>query len=286
MRYQDSTRTAGTSRPRYRPPLGLPVERSGGWGAAIALGLHALLVLVLVSPLASPSVDAELTGGAGGLGAAGGGGGGTRGRGRQEAPSERLQYVELAPRPRTLAAPAVPLPATPAQPTRPKVTPPEVPPARVEPPTVVSPEIDVDAPAPAPQVDLALASGVGGRTGNDGTRGSGPGAGGGVGSGVGRGRGSAAGPGRGGGADVIHPPTPDFTPIPPWPVPAKLKGQSVVLLFTVDQTGRTVKLEFQPTRDGSYNKKIRETYAEARFRPAVRGDGTPVVAVAKIELTL
>jgi protein TonB len=140
--------------------------------------------------------------------------------------------------------------------------------------------------AAAPAINLALESGVGGGTATDGSRGTGPGTGGGAGSGVGVGRGSGTGRGTGGGLDVIHPPTPDFTPIPPWPVPAKLKGQSVVLLFTVDQNGRTVKLEFRPTRDGSYNRKIRETYAEARFRPAVRADGTPVLAVARIELTL
>ena len=254
----------------------------------VAAAIHALIFLSLVSPNLAPRT-AELARGAGSFGLLGGGGGGRRGSAGLEDTRERLQYMEIARAPSVTSVPTRPTRVAPAlqvQQPVPTVAKPRETPRPVEQLEPVSPEITVPAEPAAPTIELALETGVGGGSGNDGSRGNGPGTGLGVGSGVGTGRGSGTGPGRGGGADAIHPPTPDFTPIPPWPVPAKLKGQSVVLLFTVDQNGRTVKLEFQPTRDGSYNRKIRETYAEARFRPAVRADGTPVVAVAKIELTL
>ena len=41
-------------------------------------------------------------------------------------------------------------------------------------------------------------------------------------------------------------------------------------------------LSFNPSRDGGYNKRVREMLSEIRFRPAVRADGRPVRDTALI----
>jgi protein TonB len=257
-------------RPPYRPPAGLPLSRQERWAEPLSLVVHALLVFLLVTPLFSPNVREVLTQGAGGPGPAGGGGGGRQGAGGgQHVTQERLQYVEVQ---------SAPTP-TPAE-TPEQVTPPP------EEQKVIAPKVDLTIEQPKSEIDLALTSGIGGGTGTDGSGGNGPGSGGGVGSGIGTGRGSSVGPGTGGGEGTIYPPTPDFTPLPPWPVPNSVKGHVVVLYFTVDERGRTVKLEFAPTKDAAYNRKIREAYSSAKFRPATKWDGTPVQATVPLTLML
>ncbi len=127
--------------------------------------------------------------------------------------------------------------------------------------------------------------GTGGGSGTDGSAGSGPGSGGGVGSGVGTGRGSAVGPGTGGGPGTIYPPAPIELFLPPMPIPGKAKGE-VVVVFDVDETGKVLDLNFTPTKDGNYNKKLREAFAAVRFRPAINGMGVPVRAKYEVTYTL
>ncbi|HZF68616.1 MAG TPA: hypothetical protein VEZ47_11295, partial [Gemmatirosa sp.] len=119
-----------------------------------------------------------------------------------------------------------------------------------------------------------------------GTAGNGPGSGGGVGTGVGTGQGSGVGPGTGGGGAAVYPPTATEIPLPPLPVPNRLKGRDVIVVFDVDSTGRVLKFDFTPTADGGYNRKLRETLAGVRFRPATRPDGRPVNAQGSITLSL
>jgi protein TonB len=255
----------------------------------VALLLHALIVLALAAPaiVAARSLLPEPATGAGGPGPAGGGGGGTRGTGGSSA-VERIRYVQTRPAAAEPAAPekvAVPAP---------------VPPPRVEPVPDPEPEAvpQPTAPADVPPVSVAPATdtgatvtsatiGTGGGTGNDGTGGSGPGSGGGVGSGVGTGRGSGNGPGTGGGSGTIYPPTPEFTLIPPMPYPRKVRGRTVTALFSVDSTGKVTRVELSPgSGDGGYDRRLRETFASFRFRPATRYDGTPVAAVAAVSFTI
>jgi hypothetical protein len=118
------------------------------------------------------------------------------------------------------------------------------------------------------------ASGTG--TGNAGTAGAGPGSGGGIGSGVGTGTGSANGPGTGGGPGKNYPPTPTQFFLPPLPAPSSLKGYHLIAYFDVDEKGNAKLLGFNPSRDGGYNKKLRDVLMSLRFRPGVRADGTPV----------
>ena len=50
----------------------------------------------------------------------------------------------------------------------------------------------------------------------------------------------------------------------------------MVAVFEVDSTGKVLKFDFTPTRDGGYNRKLKDVLASIRFRPATRQDGTPV----------
>ena len=101
-----------------------------------------------------------------------------------------------------------------------------------------------------------------------------------VGSGVGTGRGSGSGPGTGGGEGTIYPPTVVALPILPLPIPPRVRPYKMVAQFEVDSLGNAKLLGFNPSRDGGYNRRIREMLQEIRFRPAVTLDGRPVKALA------
>ena len=263
-------------RPRYRPPIGIPgAKRKRTGSLLLSIFLHLLVILLLIVPFTSPELMKEVLG-AGGIGPAGGGGGGRKGTGGQMK-QERLQFVRMAPAP----AP------TPVPPT---VKPPQITPPVVPPPIPPKPQ-----PTPTPPAPVAAAStasevksetpGSGGGVGNDGGAGNGPGSGGGVGSGVGTGRGTGVGAGTGGGPGSIYPPAPTELFLPPLPVPGKAKG-TVIVEFDVDSTGKVIDLQFTPTKDGSYNRKLREALVAIRFRPAVDARGVPVRAKTQITYSL
>ena len=263
-------------RPRYRPPIGVPLAKEKrGRSLLIAILLHVAIIALLIVPFTSPELMREVLG-AGGFGPAGGGGGGNKGTGGQMK-QERLQFVRVAPTP----APAMPTP---------QIKPPEIKPPVVPPPPVPKP-----TPSPTPQptptpaataTDAASnTAGTGGGAGNGGTAGNGPGSGGGVGSGTGTGRGTGAGAGTGGGVGSTFPPAPTELFLPPLPVPKKAKG-TIVVVFDVDSTGKVVDLQFNPTKDGSYNRKLREALMAIRFRPAVNAQGVPVRARTEITYSL
>lgn len=252
---------AGRPRPAYRP-IAAPLRRRRTSGAVVvSFLLHLALVLaVFLPPVIASQLDLPLSAGAGGATPAGGGGGGNRGSGDDQVIPERITYFQVAPAP----APA-PVP-----------TPVERPP---EPPKPKPPEVPPPAPATAPAEPApvrAPVQGTGGGTGADRSGGSGPGSGGGVGSGVGTGRGTATGPGTGGGGEEIYPPEVTTMVMLPQPVPRKIRPYTMVAWFDVDERGRATLLAFNPSKDGAYNRRLREVLAEWRFRPAVRADGTPV----------
>lgn len=262
------------------PRLGLPAERDRSvLGTLVSLGVHGLLLLLLVAPITlrddPPIIPMEQ--GAGGEGPAGGGGGGTGGTGGD---GERVQYVAVAPPPAAVA-PAV---------EAPPVVPPPVqePPTPVPEPVVTPPVTPSPAPAATPSTVASTPApmpGVGGGTGNDGTAGSGPGTGGGVGSGVGTGRGSGTGPGTGGGTQANYPPTPTEMFLPPLPAPSNVKGFRLIAEFDVDSTGRVLDFTFTQTRNGGYNRQLRDVLRSIRFRPGTRPDGTPIRMKAQLEYT-
>jgi len=234
-----------------------------------------LIILLFIVPFTSPELLREVMG-AGGAGPAGGGGGGNRGTGGQPK-TERLQYVNVAPPP---PRPAVVPPLVKPPEVKP-IVPPPVPP----PPTPKPKETTPTPPAAdAGEVKSAVV-GTGGGAGTDGSAGAGPGSGGGVGAGIGTGRGSAVGPGTGGGPGTIYPPAPIELFLPPMPIPGKAKGE-IVVQFDVDSTGKVLDINFTPTKDGNYNRKLREAFAAVRFRPATNGLGVPVRAKYEVTYTL
>ncbi|NCW45239.1 MAG: hypothetical protein EBV77_07145 [Gemmatimonadaceae bacterium] len=83
----------------------------------------------------------------------------------------------------------------------------------------------------------------------------------------------------------VFPPAPTELFLPPLPVPNKAKG-TIVVVFDVDSTGKVLDLQFNPTKDGSYNRKLREALIAIRFRPAVNAQGVPVRARTEITYSL
>jgi protein TonB len=155
-------------------------------------------------------------------------------------------------------------------PPKPVVTEPVLPQVELPKPATIEPKAEVKVQSPI--------VGSGGGTGSDGTRGNGPGSGGGVGSGIGTGRGSGIGPGTGGGPGDHYPPDLIEMPIMPLPVPGKIKGDSIIAIFDVDEKGKIIKFEFTPTRDGDYNRKLRDLFQTFKFRPGTTLDGVPMRA--------
>jgi len=264
-------------RPRYRPPIGVPLPKQRRVASLVlSIAVHVLLLLLLIVPFTKPDLVREMLG-AGGIGPAGGGGGGSRGTGGAPK-TERVQFVRIAPTP---AAVVVPPPIV-----RPPEVKPVIPPLVTPPPTPTPPQPTPPPTAGAVAADAAsVVTGTGGGSGTDGSAGTGSGSGGGVGSGVGTGKGSSVGPGTGGGPGTIYPPAPTELFLPPIPVPNKAKG-IVVVIFDVDSTGKVLDLQFTPTKDGAYNRKLREALSSIRFRPAVNAQGVPVRAKAEITYSL
>ncbi len=262
-------------RPRYRPPIGIPLSRAHrARSFVLSVLAHVLIIALFIFPFASPALVREVLG-AGGPGPAGGGGGGNRGTGG--AKTERVQFINVAP--------------VPAPPIVPPIKPPEIKPLVPPPPPPVKPQPEVPEQTQAKTAVGVAAEvksdvvGTGGGSGTDGSAGSGPGSGGGVGSGVGTGKGSSVGPGTGGGPGTVYPPAPTELFLPPIPVPSKARG-TVVVIFDVDSTGKVLDLQFTPTKDGNYNRKLRDALASIRFRPAVNAMGVPVRGKAEITYSL
>ena len=97
-----------------------------------------------------------------------------------------------------------------------------------------------------------------------------------MGSGTGTGTGSGTGPGTGGGPGTNYPPTPTQFFLPPLPAPPSIRGYHLIAYFDVDERGNAKLLGFNPSRDGGYNRKLRDVLLALKFRPGTRPDGTPV----------
>ena len=240
-----------------------------------------LIFLAVAPPLwVSRQINASQQQGPSGDGRAGGGGGGNRGTGGQLG-RESLRFFSIPdPTPNT---PVVPQPIPVPKPEEKKPEPP-VPEVKPEP---VPPVVAVDSiPAPKIAESASVVPGTNGGSGKDGTVGSGTGTGGGVGSGTGTGRGSGSGPGTGAGNDdsTIYPPTTVVLGILPLPIPNKVRPYKLVAYFEVDTLGNSKLLSFNPSRDNGYNRRVREMLSEIRFRPAVRGDGRPVLDTAVVTM--
>lgn len=272
-------------RPRLRPPVGIPGPRTRPLPSLLlSMALHGLVVLLILAPFVAPAVLREVVG-AGDAGPAGGGGGGQRGAGGDDGGwnvRERLHFIQIVPATPPTPAPPVAPPPVVRPPAPPIVKPP---PAPIPPPRVAVPTPVAAAPAAVAGV-AAPVPGTGGGTGADGTNGTGPGSGGGVGAGVGTGQGSGVGPGTGGAGGASYEPQMIEMFIPPLPQPARVRGHEVVAVFDVDSTGRVLSVEFTPTPDRGYNKKLREVLTGFRFRPGTTPSGHPIRAKASVTYVL
>ena len=271
-----------SARPPYRPPIGVPAERDSRWAGAVSVLLHALLIALMIVPLAIVRDAPDASRGAGGAGAAGGGGGGSRGGGATFV-KEGLRFVQVVPPPppppppAAVLVPPVPVPKPP--PPKPVVAPPPT----VPPPTVEAPPATPDS----AKVEVAQgpAPGPGNGAGASAGPGAGPGTGGGTGTGNGTGKGSATGPGTGGGEGTIYPPTAELLLIPELPVPGALRGKTFIVHFEIDETGRVARVDVD-TGDSRYDRRLRDRFMQYKWRPAHRADGTPVAAGVDVPLGL
>jgi hypothetical protein len=157
-----------------------------------------------------------------------------------------------------------------------------VPPVQQQ-PTPTPPKVDITTENPANKLDISLTSGTGGGSGNDGSTGNGPGHGGGVGAGEGTGRGGGVGPGTGGGNGMKYKASVMSMVIPFWELPQKARPYRLAAYFEVDEKGNSRLLSFNPTKDRSFNGKLKSLLSEYRFRPATLPDGTPVRDTVLIE---
>lgn len=280
----DVTPRPSGARPPLRPLIGVPegaTKVNKRQAVIVAVFTHLLIVFLLVFRFRT-EITAALTDGAGGPGAAGGGGGG---RGGSPVVPERIQQYQLRlPPPPAKSAPSVLPPIAPV----PEVKKPEVTPPKVEPtPPVTSPKAPDAPPTPGPASAPAPGAGEGAGAGKDAGPGTGPGTGGGTGSGVGTGTGTGIGPGTGGGAATIFPPRPRALFVPPNGVPRRLKGKTIIIELEIDEAGKVLTAEFSPrSGDGGYDDQFLASLREQRFRPAVRGDGTPVKFTYRYEILL
>jgi hypothetical protein len=71
--------------------------------------------------------------------------------------------------------------------------------------------------------------------------------------------------------------------LPPMPIPNKAKGL-ITVVFDIDSTGKVIDFEFTPTKDGGYNRKLKELFAGFQFRPGVNGLGQAVRAKYEMQV--
>lgn len=273
--------------PPYRPPVGIPMRDEGRWrGFVFSAIFHLTIVLLIIVPVFTVDVRTMRENRrAAGSDQPGGGGGGLGGLGGA---TEDIFFLnvdpatgsDLLPTPqfRTLPQPEEESPPEPVPEVEPPQPDPPLPELTTEVPPRAAPTSPPDADSGAALSSVALQrAGEGGGSGTDGTRGDGPGSGGGVGAGVGTGQGSGVGPGTGlAGADTIFPPQLLTLGLPPLQPPSRVRPYTLVALFDVDERGATRLIGFNETRDGRFNRQLRDVLRDVRFRPATLRDGTPV----------
>jgi len=236
--------------PRHRPPPGarllLGRERLRT-GTAVAIALHALVLLVVLWQ------TTDIFGGGGhGSGPRGGGGGGGR---------PAVTWFTLPPPSGPTVA--VDVPALPA------VAVSDLP---------VPDPVHLDLQAVTPPLVVSPTTPVGKGPGQSGGTGNGPGTGGGTGTGTGPGTGSDVGPGTGGGGDYIQRADMRGVIVPP----DCLHGQYRVR-FWVSVEGRVTRVEMTPPVGNlDCRRQTVERMMGYRFRPAKNRDGQLIPDIAEL----
>lgn len=265
-----------TPRRPYRPPIGIPTTGEPRARATlVSIAFHVLIAIAALGPTIFVTTQlADVARGAGGPGPVGGGGGGFDSYpGRIKWVPERVDFMKLE-------AEAARKEPEPVKPKEEAIQPPPPPP----PPEPAVAKADSATAAASPADSSGTDPNAGRGTGKDGTTGDGPGRGGGVGSGVGTGRGSAVGPGTGGGDEEVYAPSVLAIGILPIPVPPRVRPYRLAATFEVDSTGEARLIDFNPSKDAAYNRRVREMLMALRFRPAVTKAGRPVKATVVVRM--
>jgi hypothetical protein len=153
--------------------------------------------------------------------------------------------------------------------------------------TPVVPEVAEPAPVDS-VVDsqvVALGSDSGAGKGN-GSSGQGSGTGGTNGNGNGPGSGPGSGPGNGGTAGFAQQPRPKQLVITPENKPKELRGQTIRVMFWIQEDGRVERVEFDPEiRNREYANKLRERLLDDTLPPARSASGEAIAVQFPIDIT-
>jgi hypothetical protein len=86
--------------------------------------------------------------------------------------------------------------------------------------------------------------------------------------------------------DVATPPRIDHVPFPPFPYPKSVIGASYTATFVVDERGKVERITLTAFDDRTYTRKVMTDLRRARFKPALKADGTPTRSVMVLKMNL
>jgi len=241
---------SGHRKPELPSPLLVVPRLRMSRGAAIVVGVHFLIIMLLLWR------SADLLAGAGdGSGPRGGGGGG----GRQALHTFLLASAGV---PQTVPIPAVPQVAMTRMPLPDPV------------------KLDLPKVQPAPPVVTQVAAAPGTGNGTTGGPGEGPGTGGGKGEGTGTGVGNDSGPGHGGGPHILKA-SPKLTIMPP----PCFRGR-VAALVSISVDGRVTGAELNPpVRDAECRQALLNQIRAMLFYPARTFDGVAIATLDSLTIS-
>ena len=78
------------------------------------------------------------------------------------------------------------------------------------------------------------------------------------------------------------PPRIDRIPLPPMPVPARMKQSSLDVLVTVDETGQVIRVSMTPAKDPNYASAYARIWRQVRFTPAMTREGSPTKGYMRV----
>ena len=86
--------------------------------------------------------------------------------------------------------------------------------------------------------------------------------------------------------DVKTGPRIDRVPLPPFPFPKSVIGASYTATFIIDERGKVERIALTAFDDRDYTRKVMTDLRRARFKPALKADGTPTRSVMVLKMSL
>jgi len=81
---------------------------------------------------------------------------------------------------------------------------------------------------------------------------------------------------------AVYPPRMVEGFIPPLPIPTGVRGFHFLAEFDVDTAGKVTAIDFTPTRDSRYNRRLEDLLKTVRFEPGTTRTGRPVKSKAYV----